>query len=76
MAKGLLALHSGDAGKIKKIEAGRTATKRLYEMGFTLGTHVKVIKNNGGPVIVSISDNKVALGRGLAEKINLDIPES
>ncbi|HBG16088.1 MAG TPA: hypothetical protein DDW93_04850, partial [Firmicutes bacterium] len=40
-----------------------------YEMGFNTGAKVKVIKNDAGPIIVSLSGQKIALGRGLAQKI-------
>lgn len=71
MIKQLTALYQGDMGKVNAIDAGRGATKRLYEMGFNTGSPVKIIKNDSGPVIVSIKGNKVALGRGLASKIML-----
>jgi ferrous iron transport protein A len=73
MDKSLLTLKQGDQGKVKLIEAGRYATRRLYEMGFNIGAHVTIIKNDTGPVIVSLAGNKVALGRGLAAKIKLEI---
>ncbi|NQS76862.1 MAG: hypothetical protein HQP61_10605 [Peptococcaceae bacterium] len=73
MNKALLTLNKGATGKVKMIEAGRCATRRLYEMGFNIGAPVKVIKNDAGPVIVSLTGNKVALGRGLAKKIQLEI---
>lgn len=69
----LLTLKQGDVGRVKLINAGRCATRRLYEMGFNIGTPVKIIKNDAGPVILSLCGNKVALGRGLADKIKLDI---
>lgn len=65
----LTKLHSGKSCKIKKINAGMNATKRLYEMGLNTGSKIKVVKNDIGPVIVSIYGNKIAVGRGLAEKI-------
>lgn len=67
----LLTFHQGDAGRVQHIDAGRRATHRLHELGFCKGALVKMVRNDGGPVIVSLSDNKVALGRGLAEKIIL-----
>lgn len=73
MSRGLLGLKKGDMGKIKYITAGKGATRRLYEMGFNVGAPLKIIKNDAGPVIVSLAGNKVALGRGLAEKIVLDV---
>ena len=67
----LTALTAGEEGRVKAIRAGRQATKRLYEMGFNTGALVKVVKNDAGPVIVSLKGNKIALGRGLASKVEL-----
>lgn len=63
---------TGDKGRVDSINAGRRASKRLYEMGFNTGASVKVVKNDSGPIIVSLNGNKVALGRGLAGKILLE----
>ncbi len=38
-------------------------------MGFNIGTNFEVVKNDAGPVVVSLFGNKVAVGRGLAQKI-------
>ncbi len=65
----LCQLNCGDDATVKKICAGCCATRRLYEMGFNTGAKLKVVKNDFGPVIVSLLGNKVAIGRGLAEKI-------
>ncbi|MFA5448480.1 MAG: FeoA domain-containing protein [Sphaerochaeta sp.] len=67
----LTSLQKGEKGKVHAIDAGKHATKRLYEMGFNTSARVTVIKNDAGPVIVSINGNKVALGRGLAYKVLL-----
>ena len=65
-------LHPGQKAIIKEISAGSYANKRLYEMGFNTGADLKVIKNDRGPIVVSLSGNKIALGRGLAEKVIVD----
>ncbi|MCF6466572.1 FeoA family protein [Clostridium sp. Cult2] len=65
----LIELNPGDNAKVKKINAGWNATKRLYEMGLNTGATFKVIKNDTGPIILSLSGNKIAIGRGLAQKI-------
>lgn len=65
----LVKLNVGDTGKVERIIAGKSATKRLYEMGFNTGAQVKVLKNDRGPIIVTLGGNKIALGRGLAEKM-------
>lgn len=72
MEKNLLTLRQGNEGKIRLINAGRYAARRLLEMGFNPGAPVRVIKNDAGPVIVSLSGNKIAIGRGLAQKIQLE----
>lgn len=69
----LIQLNPGENGMIKKIDAGGTATKRLYEMGFNTGAKVKIMKNDSGPIVVSLAGNKIAVGRGLAEKIIVNI---
>lgn len=68
----LARLRPGDCGRVKRIVAGGFATKRLYEMGFNTGAKVTVLKNDRGPLIVSLEGNKIALGRGLAEKMLID----
>lgn len=65
----LAKLKAGDCCRVKRIIAGAHATKRLYEMGFNTGARVRVLKNDFGPLIVALEGNKIALGRGLAEKM-------
>ena len=65
-------LNPGDNGRVKEISSGNSAAKRLYEMGFYTGAKVKVVKNDRGPLIVSLSGNKIAIGRGLAQKIIIE----
>lgn len=69
----LIRFNVGDHGKVEKILAGSAATKRLYEMGFNTGARIKVLKNDSGPIIVCLGNNKIALGRGLAEKMLINI---
>lgn len=69
MNTSLAQLNPGDKGKVKKIYACRCATKRLYEMGFNIGATFEVVKNDRGPVIVSLFGNNIAVGRRLAQKI-------
>lgn len=72
MEKELVTLKKGEEGRVKFIDAGRCATRRLYEMGLNIGAPIKIIKNDTGPIIVSLAGNKIALGRGLAEKVLLE----
>ncbi|MBC7087960.1 MAG: ferrous iron transport protein A [Tissierellales bacterium] len=58
--------------KIKNITKGQMATKRLYELGLNTGAEVKVEKNDFGPIILRVYGNKLALGRSLAEQIEVE----
>lgn len=65
----LVDLKPDDVGRIKEISGGQNVRKRLFELGLNRGTQVKMVKNDIGPVILTISGTKLALGRGLANKI-------
>ncbi|NLL80796.1 MAG: ferrous iron transport protein A [Tissierellia bacterium] len=69
--KTLSDLHPNQECKIHSIYGGRNVNKRLYELGLNKGAKVKVLKNDVGPIILSLSGNKLALGRGLADKISV-----
>lgn len=55
--------------RLVKVDAGHRATHRLAEMGLTPGTDFKVLQNYGGPLLISVRGSRLAIGRGLAEKI-------
>jgi ferrous iron transport protein A len=52
------------------MQGGHDFLSRLASLGFTPGARLRVVQNYGrGPLIVSLRDTRVALGRGEAEKI-------
>ncbi len=57
--------------KVTKIKAGFKALHFLADLGIHEGEEIKIIKNNVGPVIVKVKGTRVALGRGLAGKIEV-----
>ncbi len=64
------ALQSGESGVVKSYVGGRGMLGRCLSMGFTPGSTVRTIENYGrGPILVSVCDTKVALGREIAGKI-------
>jgi ferrous iron transport protein A len=66
----LSAAKNGTAVRIRKMRGGHQFLSRLASLGFTPGAHIRVIRNHGrGPIIVSVRDARVALGRGEASKI-------
>lgn len=63
-------LPSGTLGTILRLEGGSGFVGRLAALGFTPGAEVAVVRNSGrGPVIVSVLDTQIALGRGQADRV-------
>lgn len=67
--KSLIYLKTNEKATVSGISNCGHARKRLYELGLNKGTKVTMVKNDIGPVILSIHGHKLALGRGLASKI-------
>ena len=66
----LTMMPEGGEGIVLSVDAGHRLSMRLTEMGFTKGASVRIIKSDtNGPIIVSVSSSKYALGRGMAMKI-------
>jgi|GEM_PF-405225 len=63
-------LNKGERGIVEGLQAGHTLVSRLSVLGFTPGAEVEMVQNFGyGPVIVSVRDTRIALGRGEVAKI-------
>jgi ferrous iron transport protein A len=65
-------LGAGQKARVESFNAGRGLVNRLAVLGLLPGEEVTMVQNFGhGPVIVSVRDTRVALGRGEAEKITV-----
>jgi Fe2+ transport system protein FeoA len=63
-------LRAGESGVVKSYGGGRGMLGRCLSMGFTPGSPVRMIENYGrGPILVSVCDTEVALGREIAGRI-------
>ena len=72
--KPLSELASGTCALIHHFSGGKEFTNRLLVLGFTIGTEVVVWQNFGsGPVVISVKDSHVALGRGEAKKVLAEV---
>lgn len=79
----LTALKDGETGILTYIEAshgrgrgrGWGFEKRLMDMGLTPGTKVIVVKSAPfhGPLEILVRGSRLALGRGMAERIFVEI---
>ena len=75
----LTALRAGEGGTVTYIKAGHgrggVFQKRLMDMGLTPGTRVTAVKSAPfhGPLEVLVRGSRLALGRGMAERIFVEI---
>ena len=54
-----------------RIDAGRRLKHRLTELGLTPGVMVTIVQNNGGPILISVRGSRIAIGREMANKIQV-----
>ncbi len=67
-------LTMGETARIHWIRGGSTINSRLASFGFTPGTPVEMTQNYGnGPLIVTVRGMRVALGRGEASRIVVEL---
>jgi ferrous iron transport protein A len=65
----LAEMPAGRRVRITGYRGGRMLRARLLAMGLNLGREVEVIQNNRGLIIVGVNGGRVALGRGISQKI-------
>jgi len=61
--------------KLVHIDAGRRLTHRLTELGLTPGVEFSILHANGGPLILSVRGSRIAIGKGMAKKIKVELIE-
>ena len=59
----------GQKVRITGYQGGRMLRARLLALGLNLGQEVEILQNNRGLIIVGINGGRVALGRGISQKI-------
>ena len=63
----------GERVKFVTVTGGRRLQARLAAMGMIPGVELEVICNNfQGPFIVAIRNSRVMIGRGMAQKIEVE----
>ena len=68
-------LKDGQFGKISFIRGGHKVLQRLLDMGLTPGTRINVLRVAplGGPVVLSVRSSKLAVGKGIAKKVFVEL---
>ena len=65
----LSAVPPGRRVRITSYAGGRMLRSRLAALGLNLGREVDILQNNKGLIIVGVNGGRVALGRGVSQKI-------
>ena len=67
-------LPAGGRGVVRVLRGGEEFTHRMVALGFTPGVELTVMQNYGrGPVLVTVRDTHIALGRGEALKVLVEV---
>jgi ferrous iron transport protein A len=66
----LAMVRPGELVTVAGVIAGWGLQRRLADMGLTPGVQIRVINSQmPGPVLIGLRGSRVALGRGVAQKI-------
>ena len=70
-------LPKGARAVVRQLRGGGDLVSRLAAMGLTAGAFLVVLQNTGhGPMLVSVRDTRIALGRGEAIKVLVEKTET
>lgn len=63
-------MSPGELAQVINIRSGWGLQRRLADMGLTPGAQIRIINNQmRGSVIIDLRGSRLALGRGVAQKI-------
>lgn len=65
----LTLLKDGESAVIRRVQGMGETKKFLENLGFVPGEEVTVISGNGGDIIVQVKGSRVAISKGIANKI-------
>jgi ferrous iron transport protein A len=68
----LAAVEEGRSVVVKGVE-GLKLRSRLKELGIVVGTELRVVRNEGGPVVVDLKGERLAMGRGMAHRVYVEV---
>lgn len=73
MIRYLSEVKSGDLVTVKNIDSGCEMYHRILELGILPGTKLKILQNTqNGPIIFEKNGSRMLLGRGMAQKIQVE----
>ena len=75
MEKKLAEMKEGEKGKVLSIDGGQSLRRNLQNMGIREGKVLMIHARQpaGGPIVIKIDNMTLTLGRGMAQKILVEI---
>ncbi|MBT3322924.1 MAG: ferrous iron transport protein A [Anaerolineae bacterium] len=59
----------GEEVQLESIRGGEKLVHRLTALGLTPGVSFSIVQDAGGPLLLSVLDSRIAVGRGMAQKV-------
>ena len=74
----LVEMRTGEKGKVVGIQGGYGMTRRLEALGIREGKEIKKLSAQlmRGPVVIQVSNTRVAIGFGMARRIIVEVSEN
>jgi Fe2+ transport system protein FeoA len=64
---------AGEKVRLESIQGGERLTQHLTALGLTPGVELSIVQDSGGPLLISVRDARIALGRGMAQKLMVSL---
>ena len=65
-------IQTGETVRLVSIDGNRQLVRRLLSLGITLGVEVEVLHHRGQGVVIGKNGNRVALGKGIVDKLQAE----
>ncbi|MEN6349198.1 MAG: FeoA family protein [Syntrophomonas sp.] len=71
----LTAINPGQKARVMNINKGCKAERRMFEMGIRPGVEIELVSKHlfNGPLLFKVGQTQIALGRNLAEAIEVEV---
>ena len=63
----------GEKVRVERLAGGEQAKAHLSDLGINLGSELEVISTQGGPMVVALGGTRLALGQGVAAKVQVSL---
>jgi Fur family transcriptional regulator, ferric uptake regulator len=63
----------GEKVRVERLRGGENARRHLEDLGIAVGSELEVISSGGGPMVVATRGTRLALGKGVAGKVQVSL---